>query len=129
MSPVSTAMAFMSFSSCASSGGIVACVWSTTYFDWLTASSSPMPESKRDLRMSYVSVCRTRFVRATAMRCCVVLSSMYSRPTSAVSVTHASARLHSAACISASADSVALLLPPKMSISHDASNPPRKRSP
>ena len=122
-------MAFLSLSSFASSCGIVASVWSTVYFDWFTASSSPIPESRRDLRISYVSVWRTRLVRATAMRCCVVLSSMYSLPTSAVSVTHASASSHPACCSSAHAASVPRLLPPKTSISHDASNPPRKRSP
>ena len=43
-------------------------VCSTMYAHWFTASSSPMPESRRDLRISYVSDWRTRFVRATSMR-------------------------------------------------------------
>ncbi len=128
MAPVRIASAFKSFSSCARSAGMAAWVCSTIYFDCCTASSSPMPESRRDFKISYVSVCRTRLVRATSMRFCVVRSAIYWLATSEVSDTHASATLQPAASASAHAASVARRVPPNMSISHEASNPPAKTS-
>ena len=77
-----------------------------------------MPESKRDFRMSYVSVWRTRLVRATAMRSCAVRRLTYCTPIWVVSSTEASATDHPAAWASAMFASVWRRLPPKMSISH-----------
>ena len=95
----------MYFSSAARRFGIEARVCSTLYFAWLTASSSPMPLSRRLLRMSYVSLWSLRFARATRRRSCVVRREMYSRPISEVSVTQASSSVYSAAARAASADS------------------------
>ena len=67
-------------------------------------------------------------MRATSMRCWIVRSETYWRPTSAVRLTHASATFQPAASACALAASVARLLPPNMSISHVASNPPVKTS-
>ena len=117
------ASAFISLSSCTRRFGIEARVCSTLYFAWLTASSSPMPESRRLLRMSYVSLWSFRFARATRKRSCTVRREMYWLPISDVSDTHASASDQLADSIEASALSNARRVPPKMSISHDASKP------
>ena len=77
-----------------------------------------MPESKRDFRMSYVSVWRTRLVRATAMRSWVVRRFTYCSPIWVVSSTQASATDQLAASASAMLASVWRRLPPKTSISH-----------
>ena len=129
ITPTRIAIPFMHCSSIARMFGIEARVCSTLYFACFTASSSPMPESRRDLRMSYVSLCSLRFVRATRRRSCEVRSVMYWLPISAASETHAFSTEAAAASSEAAADSYERRTPPKMSISHDASNPLEKWSP